>query len=293
MFELANRINALPPYLFAQIDSLKRQKLSEGADVIDLGVGDPDLPTPQEIVEAMISAVKNPVHHRYPSYEGMPEFREAVAKYYQERFGVKLDPEKEVLTLIGSKEGIAHLPLGLLNQGDVVLCPDPSYPPYKNGAIFAGAEVYSLPLKWENSFLPKLEDIPQDILNRAKLIWVNYPNNPTSAGASLEFYSKLVEFAKKHSLAVASDLAYAEIYTGSSRPSSILQIDGAKDVAIEFYSFSKTFNMAGWRLGAAVGNKDLIKALGKVKTNIDSGQFQAIQKPALKPSACLRMSLRK
>ncbi|RME08579.1 MAG: LL-diaminopimelate aminotransferase [Aquificota bacterium] len=281
MIEYAHRINALPPYLFAQIDQKKREKLSQGVDLIDLGVGDPDIPTPQPIVEAMKRAVEKPEHHRYPSYEGMLSFRQAVADWYKKRFGVELDPQKEVVTLIGSKEGIAHFPLAFINPGDVVLCPDPAYPVYKIGTLFAGGEPYILPLREENGFLPDFKSIPGDVLKRAKIIWVNYPNNPTSATADEGFYRELVAWAKEHNIIVASDLAYSEIYFGSRKPMSILQIEGAREVAIEFHSFSKTFNMTGWRLGMAVGNEKLVAGLGKVKTNVDSGQFQAIQEAGI------------
>ncbi|MEW6655707.1 MAG: LL-diaminopimelate aminotransferase [Aquificota bacterium] len=281
MFEYAQRIKTLPPYLFAQIDQKKREKLQQGVDLIDLGVGDPDIPTPQPIVEAMKRAVEKPEHHRYPSYEGMFSFRKTVADWYKRRFGVDLDPHTEIVTLIGSKEGIAHFPLAFVNPGDVVLCPDPAYPVYKIGTIFAGGEPYILPLKEENGFLPDFKSVPKDILKRAKIIWVNYPNNPTSAVAEESFYKELIDWARENNIIVASDLAYSEIYFGNKRPMSILQIEGAKEVAIEFHSLSKTFNMTGWRLGMAVGNKDLIAGLGKVKTNVDSGQFQAIQEAGI------------
>ncbi len=281
MVEYAQRIKALPPYLFAQIDQKKREKLAQGVDVIDLGVGDPDLPTPKPIVEAMQRAVEKPEHHRYPSYEGMLSFRQAVADWYKRRFGVELDPQKEVVALIGSKEGIAHFPLAFVNPGDVVLCPDPAYPVYKIGTLFAGGEPYILPLKEENGFLPDFKSVPKDVLKRAKIIWVNYPNNPTSATATESFYKELIEWARENNIIVASDLAYSEIYFGNEKPMSILQIEGAKDVAIEFHSFSKTFNMTGWRLGMAVGNEKLIAGLGKVKTNVDSGQFQAVQEAGI------------
>jgi len=281
MFEYAQRIKILPPYLFAQIDQKKREKLQQGVDLIDLGVGDPDIPTPQPIVEAMKRAVEKPEHHRYPSYEGMFSFRKTVADWYKRRFGVDLDPHTEIVTLIGSKEGIAHFPLAFVNPGDVVLCPDPAYPVYKIGTIFAVGEPYILPLKEENGFLPDFKSVPKDILKRAKIIWVNYPNNPTSAVAEESFYKELIDWARENNIIVASDLAYSEIYFGNKRPMSILQIEGAKEVAIEFHSLSKTFNMTGWRLGMAVGNKDLIAGLGKVKTNVDSGQFQAIQEAGI------------
>ncbi len=281
MLEYAQRIKALPPYLFAQIDQKKREKLAQGVDIIDLGVGDPDIPTPKPIVEAMQRAVEKPEHHRYPSYEGMLSFRQAVADWYKRRFGVELDPQREVVTLIGSKEGIAHFPLAFVNPGDVVLCPDPAYPVYKIGTLFAGGEPYILPLKEENGFLPDFKSVPKDVLKRAKIIWVNYPNNPTSATATESFYKELIDWARENNIIVASDLAYSEIYFGNEKPMSILQIEGAKEIAIEFHSFSKTFNMTGWRLGMAVGNEKLIAGLGKVKTNVDSGQFQAVQEAGI------------
>lgn len=281
MVEYSERIKSLPPYLFAQIDKKKREKLSQGVDIIDLGVGDPDIPTPEPIVKAMQKAVEKPEHHRYPSYEGMLSFRSAVADFYKRRFGVYLDPHKEVIALIGSKEGIAHFPLAFINPGDVVLCPDPAYPVYKIGTIFAGGMPYTLPLKEENHFLPDFKNVPEEVLRKAKLIWVNYPNNPTSAVATESFYRELIQWAKEHNIIVASDLAYSEIYFGKEKPTSILQIEGAKDVAIEFHSLSKTYNMTGWRIGMAVGNEKLIAGLGKVKTNVDSGQFQAIQEAAI------------
>ncbi|NPB07188.1 MAG: LL-diaminopimelate aminotransferase [Aquificae bacterium] len=282
MFEYAERLKKLPPYLFAELDRKKQEKLAQGVDVIDLGVGDPDLPTPEPIVEEAKRALERPENHRYPSYEGKLSFRKAVADWYERRFGVKLDPEREVIALIGSKEGIFHFPLAFVNPGDVVLCPDPAYPVYKIGTLFAGGEPYFLPLKEENGFLPDLEAVPPEVLKRAKIIWVNYPNNPTSAPPTLEFYEKLVNWAKEHGIIVAADNAYSEIYTGSERPPSILQVPGAKDVAIEFHSLSKTYNMTGWRLGWAVGNAELVKALGKVKTNVDSGQFGAVQDAGVK-----------
>ncbi|NPA32442.1 MAG: LL-diaminopimelate aminotransferase [Aquificae bacterium] len=282
MFEFSERLKQLPPYLFAELDRKKQEKLAQGVDVIDLGVGDPDLPTPAPIVEEGKRALENPENHRYPSYVGKLAFREAVANWYKRRFGVELDPEREVIALIGSKEGIFHFPLAFVNPGDVVLVPDPAYPVYRIGTLFAGGEPYVLPLKEENDFLPDLDAIPEDVIKKAKIIWVNYPNNPTSAPPTLEFYEKLVDWAKKHNVIVASDNAYSEIYTGSQKPPSILEVPGAKDVAIEFHSLSKTYNMTGWRLGWAVGNEELVKGLGKVKTNVDSGQFGAIQDAGIK-----------
>ena len=280
-FELARRLKVLPPYLFAELDRRKQEKIEQGVDVIDLGVGDPDLPTPDPIVEALCQSARKPENHRYPSYVGMRAYREAVAGWYKRRFDINLDPDREVIALIGSKEGIAHFPLAFVDKGDVVLCPDPAYPVYKIGTIFAGGEPYMMPLKEENDFLPDLGSIPQDIVERAKIIWINYPNNPTSADATEDFYKDLIKWAKKHNIIVASDNAYSEIYTGDRKPISILQIEGARDVAIEFHSLSKTYNMTGWRIGMAVGNEELVKALGKVKTNVDSGQFNAVQEAAI------------
>ncbi len=276
-FELAQRIKTLPPYLFAELDRRKQEKIDQGVDVIDLGVGDPDLPTPAPVIEALKEAAENPENHKYPSYVGMKAFREAVSGWYRRRFGIDLDPDREVITLIGSKEGIAHFPLAFVEEGDIVICPDPAYPVYSIGAKFAGGEPYFVPLKEENGFLPDLGSIPDEVARKAKIIWINYPNNPTSADASEEFYKDLIKWAKKNEVIIASDNAYSEIYLGDRKPMSILQIDGARDVAIEFHSLSKTYNMTGWRMGMAVGNEDLVKALGKVKTNIDSGQFNAVQ----------------
>ncbi|WP_457601052.1 LL-diaminopimelate aminotransferase [Hydrogenivirga sp.] len=280
-FELAQRLKVLPPYLFAELDRRKQEKLAQGVDVIDLGVGDPDLPTPEPIVEALCQSARKPENHRYPSYVGMKAYREAVSQWYKRRFDINLDPESEVIALIGSKEGVAHFPLAFVQEGDVVLCPDPAYPVYRIGTIFAGGEPYTMPLKEENDFLPDLGSIPQDVVDRAKIIWVNYPNNPTSADATEDFYRDLIKWAKKNNVIIASDNAYSEIYMGDRKPISILQIEGARDVAIEFHSLSKTYNMTGWRIGMAVGNEELVKGLGKVKTNVDSGQFNAVQEAGI------------
>ncbi len=280
--KVAQRIRELPPYLFARIDELKNEQKARGVDVIDLGIGDPDLPTPPHIVAALQAAAADPAHHRYPSYAGMLETRRACADFYRRRFGVELDAHAEVLTLIGSKEGIAHLPLALVDPGDLVLCPDPGYPVYATGTRFVGGEVGVVPLRRENGFLPDLAAIPADVARRAKVMWVNYPNNPTAALASRSFYERLVAFAREHDIVLASDLAYSEVYFDEAdRPCSILEVPGAREVAIEFYSLSKTYNMTGWRVGFAVGNRELVGALGKVKTNVDSGVFEAVQKAAI------------
>mgnify|MGYP001773628132 CR=1 FL=1 len=280
-FQLADRVRNLPPYLFAQIDALKRKALSEGVDLIDLSIGDPDIPTPRHIVEAMKGAVEKPENHRYPSYEGMYQYRKAVADWYKRRFNVSLDPEHEVLSLIGSKEGIGHIPLAFVNPGDVVLVPSPGYPVYSIGTLFAGGESYFMPLREENRFLPDLEAIPAEVAKRAKLLFINYPNNPTSAVTDEDFFKRVIEFAKKFNIIVCHDAAYSEIYFDNKRPVSFLSVDGAMEVGIEFHSLSKTYCMTGWRIGFAAGNRDVIAGLGKIKTNLDSGVFQAIQEAAI------------
>jgi LL-diaminopimelate aminotransferase len=277
----ADRINALPPYLFAAIDESKARMLGKGVDVIDLGIGDPDQPTPSHIVESMCQAVRDPATHRYPSYTGMLEFRKAAATWCQETKDIDIDPVNQTLTLIGSKEGVAHIPLAFINPGDVVLCPDPAYPVYKIGTQFAGGEPFIMPLLEENDFLPDLDAIPADMLARAKMMFLNYPNNPTSATADMSFFEEVVEFAKDNDLIVVHDNAYSEMVYDRYQAPSFLNVNGAMDVGIELYSLSKTYNMTGWRLGFAVGNEDLIKGLGKVKSNIDSGAFDAIQKAGI------------
>lgn len=274
--EFAERLKKVPPYLFVEIDRLKNEKLKKGADIIDLGIGDPDLPTPSEIVEVAKKALENPAFHRYPSNQGSEFFRKACANYMKRRFGVEFDPETEVSALIGSKEGIAHFPLAFVNPGDVVLCPEPAYPVYHLGTLFAGGEPYYLPLLWENNFFPDLGSIPKEVLERAKILWLNYPNNPTGAVATREFFAEAVSLAKRYGLILAHDAAYVEMYF--EEPAlSIFEVDGARDVAIEFHSLSKTFCMTGWRIGFAVGKKELVQGLAKVKSNIDSGVFTAIQ----------------
>jgi LL-diaminopimelate aminotransferase len=280
-YEFADRVRNLPPYLFAAIDKMKRDAQSKGVDVIDLSIGDPDIPTPVHIVEAMKKAVENPAHHRYPSYEGMLSFREAVAKWYARRFGVSLDPHKEVLSLIGSKEGIGHMPLAFVNPGDAVLVPSPGYPVYPVSTLFAGGEAYIMPLVEKNCFMPDLSVIPANVLKRAKLMFINYPNNPTSTAAPKGFYENVVAFARKHGIIVCHDAAYSEIYFDGKKPMSFMEVEGAGEVGIEFHSLSKTYNMTGWRIGFAVGNRDVIAGLGKIKTNLDSGVFQAIQEASI------------
>ncbi len=281
MVEVSKRIKQLPPYLFAEIDRLKEKMAAKGVDVIDLGVGDPDIPTPDEIVEAAKVAIEKPENHRYPNYVGMYEFRKAVADWYKRRFNVELDTNSEVVSLIGSKEGIAHLPFAYIDSGDYALVPDPGYPVYPVAVTFAGGEVYRMQLLEENGFLPDLDAINRDILKKTKLMFIGYPNNPTSAVAEKDFYRRVIELAKEFDFIVASDNAYSEICYDNYKPISFLEVEGAKDVGIEFHSLSKTFNMTGWRIGFAVGNKNVIAALGKVKTNIDSGIFQAVQEAGI------------
>lgn len=278
----AKRIASLPPYLFAGIDKVKNTLIEKGVDVISLGIGDPDLPTPDFIVNALIEATGRSVNHRYPSYLGMLDFRKAVAEWYEKRFSVTLNPENEIISLAGSKEGIAHFPLAFVQDGDyVIVCP-PNYPVYGTTSQFSGATIYEAPLTKENNFLPDLDAIPKHIAEKAKLIYVNYPNNPTSACASKEFYQKLIAFCKQYSIIIVHDSAYSEIYfSAHNKPCSIFEIEGAKDIAIEFHSLSKTYNMTGWRIGMAVGNKTLIEGLAKVKENVDSGVFQAIQEASI------------
>ncbi|MCX8116696.1 MAG: LL-diaminopimelate aminotransferase [Desulfobacterota bacterium] len=279
--EKAKRIQQIPPYLFAQIDQKKAEMKQKGMDLIDLGVGDPDLSTPQPIIERMKEAIQDPKNHHYPSYEGMIEFRTAAARWFERRFGVRFDPTTEVLTLIGTKEGIAHLPLAFVDPGDYVLVPSPGYPVYRVATLFAGGTPYFMPLLKENGFLPKLSEIPEEVAGRAKLLFLNYPNNPTAAIAEKPFFEEVVAFAKRYGIIVCHDAAYSELAFDGYRPLSFFQIDGAREVGIEFHSLSKTFNMTGWRIGFAVGNPDIVSGLGRVKTNIDSGLFQAIQEAGI------------
>ncbi|HJX73480.1 MAG TPA: LL-diaminopimelate aminotransferase [Candidatus Deferrimicrobiaceae bacterium] len=276
-FPLSARIRALPPYLFAELDRKKHEVRARGVDIIDLGVGDPDRPTPKFIVNRLKREAEIPANHQYPSYEGLPQFRAAVAEWYRRRFGVSLDSPSEVVALIGSKEGIAHFPLAFVNPGDTVLVPDPGYPVYHIATMFAGGRSHFLPLRRENAFLPDFGAIPRSVLAKAKILFLNYPNNPTSAVADRKFYRTVLGLAEEHDLIVAHDVAYTEIYFDGKRPMSILELPGAKKRCIEFHSLSKTYNMTGWRIGFAVGNAELVAGIGKVKTNVDSGVFQAVQ----------------
>lgn len=281
-FQLADRLAAVPPYLFAEIDRVKNEVKARGVDIISLGIGDPDTPTPDFIIQALEKAVKRPENHQYPSYVGLLSFRSSVAAWYRRRFGVQLDPASEVVSLIGSKEGIAHFPLAFVNPGDLVLVCSPCYPVYPIATAFAGGEVKYLPLLEENSFLPDLESIDTATWQRTKMLFLNYPGNPTAATAPKEFFERCVALARRHDVILVHDAAYTELYyTPEDKPLSILEIDGAKDVAIEFHSLSKTYNMTGWRVGMAVGNAQLVQGLGKIKENVDSGIFQAVQEAGI------------
>jgi len=278
---LAQRVEQLPPYLFARISQLIAQKRAEGVDVISLGIGDPDIPTPDYLLDVLRQATADPANHRYPESDGLPQFRQAIARWYQKRHGVVLDPDKEVVPLIGSKEGIAHLPLCLIDPGDTSLITDPGYPVYEVATMFAGGVTVKVPLREEDGWLPRLDEIPAETARAAKVIWLNYPNNPTGAIADRGFYERAVAWAKQYDVVIAHDLAYADVAYDGYVPMSILEVEGAKDVAIEFNSLSKSFNMTGWRLGMAVGNATLVNALTRVKTNMDSGIPQAIQQMAI------------
>ncbi|MFQ5681892.1 MAG: LL-diaminopimelate aminotransferase [Candidatus Binatia bacterium] len=279
--EKARRIKELPPYLFAEIDRKKKEALARGVDLIDLGVGDPDLPTSPRVVEKLVQAASEPVNHRYPNSAGLFRFRQAVAAWYQRRFSVKLDPGQEVVSLIGSKEGIANMATAFVDPGDLVLVASPCYPVYYIGTLFSGGTNYFLPLTKENRFLPDLKAIPEEVARQAKLLWVNYPNNPTAAVAEKDFFTELVEFAHRYNIIVCHDAAYTEMGFDGYRAPSFLEVDGAKEIGIEFHSLSKTFNMTGWRVGMAVGNKELVSGLAQVKSNVDSGIFQAVQEAAI------------
>ncbi len=277
IFEPAARLGLIPPYLFKAIDEKKEEVKARGVDIIDLGVGDPDLPTPRFIVKKMQEAVKDPRTHRYPLYSGMNLFKEAVARWYLRRFGVELDPQSEVLTLIGSKEGLAHLPLGINDLEDINLMTTPAYPVYQMGTLFAGAYCHFLPLTRENDFLPELKSIPPLVARDAKAFFFNYPNNPTAAVADKRFFTEVVDFCRQYNIVAVHDAAYTELAYDGFQPPSFLEVPGAKEVGVEFHSLSKTYNMTGWRLGMAVGNRQVLAALGKIKSNIDSGVFNAIQ----------------
>lgn len=279
--EVATRIKALPPYLFAAIDKMKQEAIARGVDIINLGIGDPDLPTPKPIIESLAKAAQDPKHHQYPSYEGMLSFRKAVAGWYKRRFNVTLDPADEVLTLIGSKEGIGHVHLAFVDPGDLVLVPSPGYPVYPVGTNFCGGTAHFMPLTKANGFLPDLSAIPKDVAKKAKLMWLNSPNNPTSVIMTKDYFRRAIEFAQENHIIICHDAAYSEIYYDGKRPVSFMEVEGAKDVGVEFHSLSKTYNMTGWRIGFVVGNKAVLAALGKVKSQLDSGVFEAVQEAGI------------
>ncbi|MGG1514365.1 aminotransferase class I/II-fold pyridoxal phosphate-dependent enzyme [Paenibacillus oryzisoli] len=273
----SRRLNQLGSAIFSEVAQWKSEVMKQGVDVIDLGIGSPDLPPSQRIVSAMVEAVQNPAYYGYPTSEGSPAFREAVAKWYAHRFGVKLDPASEILTLMGSQDGLAHLALSLCDPGDMAIVPDPGYPIYAASLTLAGVEPYLIPLRADNAYLPKLEDIPAEVAARARFILLNYPSNPLSAVADRAFFEKLVAYAKKHDLLVVHDLAYSEMAFDGYKPMSILEIEGAKEVSVEFHSLSKSFNMAGCRIAFLTGNSAAVGALRTLKSNIDYGVFGAIQ----------------
>ncbi len=284
-------MQSLPPYLFARIEQKVAEAKAQGIDIISLGIGDPDLPTPKHIIDRMAQSIYDAANHQYPSSVGLLEYRQAVAEWYMRRFGVELDPKTEVVSLLGSKEGIAHISFAYLDPGDINLVPDPGYPVYSIGTLLAGGKSHIMPLKAENRYLPVLEDIPAAIARQAKIMFINYPNNPIGSVADLDFYSRVVEFARNYDILVCHDAAYSEMSYDGIKPPSFLQVPGAKDVGIEFHSLSKTYNMTGWRIGWACGNQEAIEVLGRIKSNIDSGVFQAIQYAAIEalrgPQECV------
>jgi len=279
--KLARRVEHLPPYLFVEINKKIAEKKAKGEEVISFAIGDPDIPTPPHIIDKLCQTAQDPANHRYPETEGLPELRKAISRWYEKRFGISLDPDKEVLPLIGSKEGIAHIALCLIDYGDFSLVPDPAYPVYPVSTMLAGGRPFYMPLTEENNFLPNLDAIPAYAAKRAKLLWINYPNNPTSAIADLDFFNRVVKFAQQHDIAICHDGPYSEVAFDGYRPVSFMQADGAKDTGVEFHSLSKTYNMTGWRIGMVVGNTQMIDALKRLKSNLDSGIPQAIQYAAI------------
>ncbi|MCL0035931.1 LL-diaminopimelate aminotransferase [Dehalococcoidia bacterium] len=279
--QIAKRIEKLPPYLFVGIGKKIAEKRARGEDVISFGIGDPDPPTPPHVIERLCEAAHDPVNHRYPETDGLPQLRRAIADWYQHRFELTFDPDKEILPLIGSKEGIGHMSFCFIDPGDIALVPDPGYPVYSMSTILAGGEPHYLPLIEENGFLPDLEKIPAEVAAKARILWLNYPNNPTAAVAGLDFFERAVAFARKHDLAICHDAPYTEVAFDGYRPVSFLQAPGAKDIGVEFHSLSKSYNMTGWRVGMVVGNEEMINALMRLKSNLDSGIPQAIQYAAI------------
>ncbi|HEY9811861.1 MAG TPA: aspartate aminotransferase [Halomicronema sp.] len=276
----ANRLQALPPYVFARLDELKARAREQGLDLIDLGMGNPDGPTPQPIIDAAVAALQNPENHGYPPFEGTASFRRCITNWYKRRYSVELDPDSEALPLIGSKEGLGHLAIAYVNPGDVVLVPSPAYPAHFRGPAIAGGKIHSVILKPENNWLIDVKDIPEDIAQQAKMLYFNYPSNPTGATAPREFFEEMVAFARHYQILLVHDLCYAELAFDGYQPTSLLEIPGAKDISVEFHTLSKTYNMAGWRVGFVVGNRHIIQGLRTLKTNLDYGIFSAIQKAA-------------
>ncbi|NEO04119.1 aspartate aminotransferase [Moorena sp. SIO3I8] len=283
----AQRLSALPPYVFARLDELKARAREQGLDLIDLGMGNPDGSAPQPVIEAAIAALKNPANHGYPPFEGTASFRRAITNWYHRRYDVELDPDSEALPLLGSKEGLAHLALAYVNPGDLILVPSPAYPVHFRGPLIAGGEIHSLVLKPENDWLIDLGAIPDQVAQRAKILYFNYPSNPTTATAPREFFEEIVAFARRYSILLVHDLCYAELAFDGYQPTSLLEITGAKDIGVEFHTLSKTYNMAGWRVGFVVGNSRIIQGLRTLKTNLDYGIFAALQTAA---EAALQLS---
>ncbi|MFC1899860.1 LL-diaminopimelate aminotransferase [Chloroflexota bacterium] len=279
--KLAKRMDKLPPYLFVEIIKKINEMKAKGEEVITFAIGDPDIPTPAHILERLCEAAQDPSNHRYPEATSLPELRQAIAGWYKKRFNVSLDFDTEVLPLIGSKEGTAHIALCFIDPGDITLVPDPGYPVYPASTIMAGGEPYYMPLTRKNKFLPDLDAIPEDIARKAKFMWLNYPNNPTGAVADINFFNRVVEFARKYDVAICHDAPYTEVSYDEYLPVSFMQADGAKDVGVEFHSLSKSYNMTGWRIGMVVGNTEIVNALNTVKSNIDSGIPRAIQHAAI------------
>ncbi len=289
--KFAKRVEKLPPYLFVEISRKIAEKKARGEEVISFAIGDPDIPTPPHIIDRLCEAARDPANHRYPETDSLPQLRRAVAEWYERRFGLSFDPNKEVLPLIGSKEGIGHIAFCFIGNGDVALVPDPGYPVYSVSTMLADGEPYYLPLKEGNNWLPDLDAIPKNVLEKARLLWINYPNNPTAAVADLEFFNRIVQFAKQHDLVVCHDGPYTEVAYDGYQPASFMQADGARDIGVEFHSLSKSYNMTGWRIGMAVGNATMINALMRLKSNLDSGIPQAIQYAAIEalngPQDCI------
>jgi len=279
--KLSKRVEDLKPYLFVEINKKIAEKMAKGEEVISFATGDPDMPTPEHIINRLCQAAQDPSNHRYPETDGLPELRQAIADWYKRRFRVSLDADREVLPLIGSKEGIAHLAFCFIDSGDVALVPDPAYPVYSISTVLAGGQAYDMPLNSKNKFLPELDAIPEEIIKKAKLIWLNYPNNPTGAVAELDFFNSVIQFAHQHGLAICHDGPYSEVSFDGYQPVSFMQADGAKEVGVEFHSLSKTYSMTGWRIGMVVGNAEMVNALKRLKSNLDSGIPRAIQYAAI------------